>query len=119
MSFEVVDKKRSILPCSNYSCNYILNSDGMAVIVLTNNMRNFCCDRHVHLSLILYGVNSMYKLVVDSNMMGIVTVIVGDHACKTRTANSTSHHMLVGLPKSSRRRPLQFFVPIIVTLLEY
>ena len=79
---EVVDKKQNILPSYSYSCSYILNSDEMAVIVLTNNMRNFYCERHVHLCSVLHGVNSINRLVVDSNRMGIVTVIVENDACK-------------------------------------
>ena len=53
---EVVDKKRSILSycCHNY--NYILNSNGMAIIALTNNMRDICYEIHVHLRSILHGV---------------------------------------------------------------
>ena len=81
-----VDKKRSILPCYSHSYTYILNSDGMAVTMLTNNMHNFCYERHVHLCSVLHGMNSIYKLVVDNNMMGIVTVTVEDDACKSRTA---------------------------------
>ena len=86
--FEVVDKKRSILPCCSYNCSYILNSDGMLVTVLTNNMHNFCCEKHMHLRLVLHGVNSMYRLVVDSNRMGIVMVIIEDIAYKPRTAST-------------------------------
>ena len=41
----------------------------------------------MHLRPILHGVNSMYKLVVDSNRMGIVMVIVENDTCKPRTAN--------------------------------
>ena len=86
--FEVVDKKQSILPCCSYSYSYILNSDGMAVIALTNNMHNFCYERHMHLCPVLHGVNNMYKLVVDSNKMGIVMVTVKDNACKSKTAST-------------------------------
>ena len=81
---EVVDKKRSILPCCSYNCSYILNSDGIAVTTLTNNMCNFCCKRHVHLCPVLHGVNNIYRLVVDSNKMDIVTVTVEDNTCKPR-----------------------------------
>ena len=85
---KVVDKKRSILPYYSYNCSHILNSDGMAVIVLTNNMCNFYCKRHVHLRLVLHGMNSMYRLVLDSNKMGIVMVTIEDDACKPRTAST-------------------------------
>ena len=88
MRSEVVDKKRSILLCCSHSCSYILNSDGMAVTSLTNNMCNFCCERHVYLRSVLHGVNSMYRLIVDSNRMGIVTMIVEDDACKSRTTST-------------------------------
>ena len=36
---------------------------------------------------VLHGVNSMYKLMVDSNWMGIVMVTIEDDACKPRIAN--------------------------------
>ena len=85
---EVVKKNRSILPCCSHNCSYILNSDGMAIIALTNNMRNFFCERHVHLRPVLHGVNSMYRLVINNNRMGIVKVIVEDDACKSKTAST-------------------------------
>ena len=39
----------------------------------------------MHLHSILHGINSMYRLIVDSNMMDIVTVTVEDYASKPRT----------------------------------
>ena len=86
--FEVVDEKQSILSYYSHSCNYILNSERMVVTVLTNNMCNFYCERHVHFRPVLHGVNNMYRLVVDSNWMGIVTLIVEDESCKSRTAST-------------------------------
>ena len=41
----------------------------------------------MHLLSVLHGVNSMYRLMVDSNWMGIVTVTVEDDTCKPRTAS--------------------------------
>ena len=84
---KVVDKKQSILPYYSYNCSYILNSDGMAFTALTNNMHNFCCERHVHLRPVLHGVNSMYRLVVDNNEMGIVMVTVENDVYKARTTS--------------------------------
>ena len=81
---EVVHKKRNIL-----------NSDGMVVTMLTNNMHNFCYERHVHLRPILHGVNSMYRLVVDSNRMGIVMVTLEDDACKPKTASTCLNWKLI------------------------
>ena len=86
--FEVVDEDQSILSYYSHNCDYILNSDGMVVIALTNQMCNFWCERHVHLRFVLHGVNSMYRLMVDSNWMGIVTVTIEDNACKPRSARS-------------------------------
>ena len=88
MHFEVVDKKQNILPCCSHSCSYILNSDGMAVTMFTNNMCNFSCERHMHLYPVLHGVNSMYRLIVDSNRMNIIMVIVEDDAYKPRIAST-------------------------------
>ena len=85
---EVVDKKQSILLCCSHIHNYILNSDGMVVKAFTNNMRNFCYERHVHLRPVLHGMNNIYRLVVESNRMGIVTLTVEDDACKPRTAST-------------------------------
>ena len=59
----------------------------MVVTALANHMYNFWCKRHVHLRFVLHGVNSMYRLIVDSNWMGIVTVTVEDDAYKPRTAS--------------------------------
>ena len=87
MCSEVVDKKQSILPCYSYNYSYILNNNGMVVIVLANNIRNFCCERHVHLCPILHGMNSMYRLVVESNRMDIVTMTIHDDACKPKTVS--------------------------------
>ena len=85
---KVVDKKRHILPYYSHSWSYILNYDRMAVTTLTNNMHNFCCERHVHLRPVLHGMNSMYRLIVDNNRMGIVTVTIEDEAYKPRTAST-------------------------------
>ena len=88
MRSELVDKKQSILLCCSQSYSFILNSARMAVIALTNNMRNFCCERHGHLHPVLYGVNSMYRMIVDSNRMGIVIVTVEDDTYKPKTVSS-------------------------------
>ena len=42
----------------------------------------------MHLRSVLYGVNSMYRLMVDSNWMDIVTVTIEDDACNPRTAST-------------------------------
>ena len=44
--------------------------------------------KDMHLCPILHDMNSMYKVVVDSNKMGIVMVTVEDNACKSRTTNT-------------------------------
>ena len=41
----------------------------------------------MHLGSVLHGMNSMYRLMEDSNWMGIVTVTIEDDACKPRTAS--------------------------------
>ena len=51
--------------------------------------------RDVHLRPVLHGVNSMYKLVLDSNKMGIVTVTVEDDVCKPRTASTYLNWKLI------------------------
>ena len=84
---EVVDEERSILSCCSHSCGDILNSDWMAITALANHMCNFWCKKHVHLRSVLHGVNSMYRMMVDSNWMGIVMVTVEDETCKPRTAS--------------------------------
>ena len=83
---EVVDKKQSILPCCSHNCSYILNSDGIAVTTQITCVT--FAVRHVHLHPILHGMNSMFRLMVDGNRMGIVTVTVEDNACKLRTASA-------------------------------
>ena len=85
--FEAIDEKQSILSCCNHNCGYILNSDGVTIIALANHIRNFCCERHVHLCSLLHGMNSMYKLIVDNNKMDIVMVIVENDANKPRIAS--------------------------------
>ena len=77
---EVVDEEQSILSYYSHKCGHILNSDWMTVTTLANHMSNFWCKRHVHLRSVLHGVNSMYKLMLDSNWMGIVTMTIEDNA---------------------------------------
>ena len=60
----------------------------MAVTTLANHICNFWCKRQMHLRSILYDVNSMYRLMVDSNWMGIVTMTIEDDAFKPRTTNT-------------------------------
>ena len=54
----------------------------------------------MHLHSILHGVNSMYRLIVDGNWMGIVTMTIEDDASELRTTsmylnwNLTRQHSL-------------------------